>query len=126
MLLIVEDNETIQLFLRMLIQRLRWKAIFAKDSDQALQLYNQYEPEISMVFMDWNLPGMTDGLTCAVSLRARSPQLPIVVLTGHASNEHRQQCLKAGMSDFLTKPFTSVEFQAMVNRWQIAEQAVPA
>ncbi len=125
MLLIVEDNETLQFFLRVLAQRLHRRAVFADNGEEALRLFAEHEHEISMVFMDWNLQGRIDGLKCAASIRQRNTNMPIIALTAHASKEHKERCLEAGMNDYLSKPFTSADFARMVERWQPAKQ-VPA
>jgi CheY-like chemotaxis protein len=118
MLLIVEDNETLLLYMRTLTARLGWKAITAKSGEQALQQYAMHENEIDIVFMDWNLSGRVDGLACAAEIHQYNPSLPIVGITAHATEEHRQRCLASGMSDFLSKPFTCNEMETMIARWQ--------
>jgi PAS domain S-box-containing protein len=42
---------------------------------------------------------------------------PIIALTGHAMPEDRQRCLDAGMDDYLTKPLTPENLQAMLEKW---------
>ncbi|HEY9716093.1 MAG TPA: response regulator [Trichormus sp.] len=118
MLLIVEDNETLLLYMRTLTARLGWQAITAKSGEQALQQYEKHENEIDIVFMDWNLSGGVDGLACAAQIHQFNPSLPIVGITAHATEEHRQRCLASGMSDFLSKPFTCSEMEKMIVRWQ--------
>jgi two-component system sensor histidine kinase/response regulator len=58
--------------------------------------------------MDMEMPGM-DGLEATRLIRqeigAPSRHLPIIAITAHALESHRQQCLAAGMDDFITKPF---------------------
>ena len=118
MLLIVEDNETLQLYMRTLLARLGLKVITATSGEQALQQFALHEGEISMIFMDWNLSGSIDGPGCTAKIRQRNVKLPIIGVTAHATEEYRQACLSAGMSDFLSKPFTSAEITMMVDRWQ--------
>lgn len=125
MLLIVEDNETLQLFLRTVLQRLRIPAMFAASARDALSLFNAHCKDIEIVFMDWNLPDM-DGLECAQLMHEQYPAMPIVALTAHASSEHRDMCFKAGLSDYLSKPFTSDQFIAMVTRWSHRDNRVSA
>lgn len=120
MLLIVEDNETLLLYMRTLTARLGFPAITAKSGEQALQQYAMHKDEIDIVFMDWNLPGRIDGLDCASQIRQHDLSLPIVGITAHATEEHRQRCLASGMSDFLSKPFTCHEMEDMITRWQPA------
>ncbi len=87
--------------------------------------------DYTLVFMDCQMPEM-DGLTATKLIRAREAErteqrgdsgggattrLPIVALTAHAMQGDREQCLSAGMDDYLTKPFTLAQLEHMLSRW---------
>ena len=67
-----------------------------------------------------NLPGM-GGLEAAAAIRvgeAGGPmRVPIVALTAGAMQADRDSCLAAGMDDFLAKPYTAAEIDAVIKRW---------
>ena len=54
-------------------------------------------------------------VTSVTTLRERSAFQPKSPAT--ASNTHRDQCMEAGMDDFMAKPYTRVELAAMLERW---------
>ena len=77
-----------------------------------------------LVFMDCQMPEM-DGFAASRAIRGREDmgrsrgdvqRLPIVALTAHAMEGDREQCLAAGMDDYLSKPFTRDQLRAALER----------
>ncbi|HSH12925.1 MAG TPA: response regulator, partial [Desulfurivibrionaceae bacterium] len=64
--------------------------------------------DFDLVLMDMEMPEM-DGLEATRLIRkkagAATRHLPIIAMTAHALESYRQQCLAAGMDDFISKPF---------------------
>lgn len=79
-----------------------------------------------LVLMDCQMPDM-DGLQATAALREKEAQghvlsrsggrLPIMALTANAMDGDREQCLAAGMDDYLSKPFTQEQLVGMLRRW---------
>jgi len=79
-----------------------------------------------MLFVDCQMPVM-DGYEATAAIRereARSRQdgedaarIPIVALTGLAADADRERCLRAGMDDYLSKPFSVAAIQAILDKW---------
>ncbi len=74
-------------------------------------------PELSAVFLDLNMPGMT-GLEFLLRRRTEGlhPQVPVVLVTTEASAEDEARGLAAGATAYLTKPFTPEQLEAVVSR----------
>jgi signal transduction histidine kinase/DNA-binding NarL/FixJ family response regulator/HPt (histidine-containing phosphotransfer) domain-containing protein len=74
-----------------------------------------------LVFMDASMPVM-DGFAATREIRAwetreRRPETPIVGLSAHAIGEKSRAWREAGMSDYISKPFTLVQIESCLNRW---------
>jgi signal transduction histidine kinase/ActR/RegA family two-component response regulator/HPt (histidine-containing phosphotransfer) domain-containing protein len=82
-----------------------------------------------LIFMDCQMPGM-DGFAATRYLRQReeedgTPRPPIIALTAHVSEGSKEECLQAGMDDYLGKPFVRDDMAAVLARWLPAEEGEP-
>ena len=83
-----------------------------------------------IVFTDLVMPGV-DGFQVIERVRARDPDVPVIVLSGYSSLENAVKAVKAGAFDFLAKPFDpdSVELvlakavREVRSRWEAGERA---
>ena len=120
-ILLAEDNRTNQLFATTLLRKLGYTVEVAEDGEQAVAAVCR--GGIDLVLMDVQMPGM-DGLEAAQAIRAqghaqggRLASLPIIALTADAMPGTRELCLRAGMSDYLTKPISRAGLLAALDRW---------
>ena len=77
--------------------------------------------DLDLVLMDVQMPEM-DGLSATREIRSvesvvLNPQIPIVAMTAHAMKGDREQCLSAGMNDYVSKPVRPKELLEAVQRW---------
>lgn len=113
--LLVEDNKTNQMIYEKFLNKLGCRVDIADTGVAALERFES--SRYAVIFMDCNMPEM-DGFAATRSIRKieqekRLPQTPIIALTAHVQDEVKQQCMRAGMNDFLSKPFL---FDALVNK----------
>ena len=86
--------------------------------------------KFDVLLMDCQMPGM-DGYEAtrhirAAELAAGQPAIPIVALTANALQGDREKCLAAGMTDFVSKPFTLDQLQKALDRVRQALAALQA
>ncbi|SMF86324.1 PAS domain S-box-containing protein [Azospirillum oryzae] len=116
-ILLAEDNRTNQLFATTLLRKLGYTVEVAEDGEQAVAA--ACRGGFDLVLMDVQMPGM-DGLEAAQAIRARGgamASLPIIALTADAMPGTRELCLRAGMSDYLTKPISRAGLLAALDCW---------
>ncbi len=99
--LVVDDSPDNQLLLRMLLTKMGFSVAGAEDGLEALR--RAQSDRFDVVLMDVQMPGM-DGFECTKELRKNGYSGAIVALTANALKETRDQCLKVGCDEFLTKP----------------------
>ncbi len=69
--------------------------------------------EFDVVLMDVQMPKL-DGISAVNRLRAGGYKKPVIALTAHAMKEERDACMRAGFSDFLSKPFNREDLIAKI------------
>ena len=114
--LIAEDNPANQQLILALLHKLGVKRKVASNGREALETV-QAEP-FDLVLMDVQMPEM-DGLEATRwirSLGGGSGQVPVVALTAHTGEEHKEHCFQAGMDDFLTKPLDLAALQRCLEK----------
>ena len=101
-LLIAEDNPVNQRVATRMLLKLGYQADVVENGRLAVEAVQRQAYDV--IFMDVQMPEL-DGLEAARRIKARPGPGPwIVALTAHALEHDRQQCLAAGMNDFLSKP----------------------
>ena len=115
-ILVAEDNDLNQLLIRELLRKLDLTATLAENGRQALELLER--ETFDLVLMDVQMPEM-DGLTATRLIRERETMkdLVIVAMTARAMTGDREEALRAGMNDYLTKPLNAKELVACLLRW---------
>jgi CheY-like chemotaxis protein len=115
--LVVEDDRTLATLLASNLRRLGLRADIALNAQQALALFaqNLYH----LVLMDIGLPDR-DGLEVCSEIRAvqgGNNRVPIVAITaGYSSPE---ECLKASMDGYYTKPVLLRQLEDLLKKWNI-------
>ena len=106
--LLVEDELNIIEAMRFLLTREGWRVETHSDGATALEVIRAGTPDL--VVLDYMLPGRS-GLEILTDLRAEPEyaDLPVLMLTAKGQQRDREQAEKAGVSRFMTKPFSNAE-----------------
>ncbi len=117
--LLAEDNEVNQRVARTMIKALGYEVVVVSDGEAAIQAASS--ERFDLILMDCHMPG-TDGFQATATLRRQEAgssgeRRVIVAQTAMAMQGDREQCLAAGMDDYITKPFTRADLQRTLARW---------
>lgn len=110
-ILVVDDDDTNRLVVRLLMERRGHEIIEAASGQIALETLSV--EDVDLVFMDLSMP-MMDGFETVRRFRSSTKgdrQIPIIALTAHTTQEDRRKCFEAGMNGLIAKPLnvTSVD-----------------
>jgi putative two-component system response regulator len=120
-ILIADDDQGVQVLLRMYCEDSGYESIEASNGAEALQKAVQDPPDL--VLLDANMP-QVDGFEAARKLKENeiTRNIPIIILTGLKSREDRIRGIAAGANDFLTKPIDQEELMMRIrNHLKIKE-----
>jgi DNA-binding NtrC family response regulator len=112
-ILYVDDEPAIGLVLRDSLERLGHHASGATNVPEALAVLEK--GEIDLIISDYRMPGMS-GLDFLELLRDTGRDIPLIMLTGHATIEHAVSAIKAGAVDYITKPVQADQLEHAVNQ----------
>ena len=102
-ILYVEDNPDNVYMLTRRLKKKGFELIIAGDGQEGIDKAIEENPDL--ILMDLSLPTM-DGWTATAEIKKieEVKDIPIIALSAHAMPEHRDRAIKAGCSDYDTKP----------------------
>lgn len=113
-LLVVEDDVALREALGETLELAGYHVALACDGYQALDILSH--DNVSMVISDVQMDKM-DGHTLLKQIKARQPQVPVLLMTAHGSISKAVQAMREGALDYLVKPFEATVIINMVNRY---------
>lgn len=117
-ILIAEDNAVMQELALRQVQRLGLEADLVSNGKQALTASRS--TSYSLILMDCQMPEM-DGYEATLLIRqeeaARGGHIPIIAMTASAMKGDRENCIAAGMDDYLSKPVGQEQLYRLLEKW---------
>ena len=115
-ILVAEDNPVNQKLLRLMLEMHGHHVRVTADGQEAVAVYES--EEIDLVLMDVQMPGM-NGFEATTTIRDLEKNtgrhVPIIAVTAHVMPGYKEECLKAGMDNYLAKPFRMQELFAIID-----------
>jgi signal transduction histidine kinase/nitroreductase len=131
-ILVADDKEENRTLLEVMLAAVGFEVRGTTDGLEAIQAYETWRPHL--ILMDMRMP-VVDGFEAIRRIRASAggEAIPIIAVTASPMLEHRQEALRIGANDFLSKPFREAELFAKIKsqigvEYTYAEEApdVPA
>lgn len=116
-ILVVDDGEVNLKLATKMLDKLGYKVETALDGEKAIEAARLKRYDV--ILMDCRMPRV-DGFAATKAIRvlpAPSCDTPIVAMTANAFDEDRDQCIQAGMNDFLPKPILLDNLANMLEKW---------
>ena len=112
-ILIVDDDDTVREALNDYLEFHDFEVTAAASAAQALTAVAG--SDFDLVISDLVMPGM-DGIALIKAIREAGKDVPLLIMTGFASIEHAVESMKAGASDFITKPLKFEHVMLVIQR----------
>ena len=123
-ILLVDDSRTIRNIQKNTLKTLGHTDVLeAADGLEALVCLGENK-DVELVLVDWNMPNM-DGLTLITKVRETNKTLPMIMVTTEAEKSRVLQAVKAGVNNYVVKPFTADTLSEKIGQ-TMAKVAAPA
>jgi GAF domain-containing protein len=116
-ILVVEDDQNSALLLQDFLSALGHQVTHSTDGTHFLEHIQSANPDL--ILLDVQLPNGLTGLDLLATLR-QTPQwqhLPVVMITAMAMRGDRERCLKAGATDYLSKPLQTDQLKSLLAQY---------
>jgi PAS domain S-box-containing protein len=112
--LLVDDEEFVLSMAKSMLELVKFHVITAHDGEQAVDLFQEHEDEITCILLDMNMPGKSGKETLA-QLRQINAKTPITISSGHTQDEINEELDGAQPDMFLQKPYHFSTLVAKLN-----------
>ena len=109
--LVVDDERNMRMVMELALSDAGYRVITAECAEDALPLI--HDPDLDVILSDLKMPGMP-GDEFIRQCRQLRPDVPVIVVTAFGSIRSAIDCIQAGASNYLTKPFEPEELQFSV------------
>jgi PAS domain S-box-containing protein len=120
-LLLVEDNKSNQMFMNVILKKMKISFDIANDGVEAVEIFKKVHNQYDIILMDENMPNM-NGIEATKQILKYEKEhnlkhTPIVALTANALKGDRERFLKAGMNEYLAKPLDKNKLKEILNKF---------
>ncbi len=115
LILVAEDDDSNFKLIKAIIGK-KCDILWAKNGEEAVNLYKENSGKLEAILMDIKMPIM-NGLDATKIIREENVDLPIIMQTAYAFISDRENALRSGASEVLVKPITLTTLRDCVSRF---------
>jgi DNA-binding NtrC family response regulator len=112
-ILVVDDDQSIATAFERFLKHEGHVCTLASNTEDALRLVGERDPDL--VVMDIRMPG-SDGLDALQQMRARYPDLSVVMMTAYGTSQTSIDAIRAGAFEYLTKPLDLDQLRSVIRQ----------
>lgn len=115
-IMIVEDNEANYLFLKEILLEYECQIIWAKDAEETIEKFRE-NADCDLILMDIRLPGGKNGYDLTRQIKSNNPHIPVIAQTAYAMSKEKDNSIKAGCDDYLSKPIDINQLHKILKKY---------
>ena len=115
-IMIVEDNKINMLLLATILKNAIESPVIFEciNGKEAVENFEKFNPDF--IFMDVQMP-ILNGYEATKIIRETNIEIPIIAITAGTIQEEKENCLNAGMSDYISKPIIKGAIEKVISKW---------
>jgi CheY-like chemotaxis protein len=121
-ILVAEDHEDNRVALKLMLQLSGYQVLEAADGNEAIEIAGRNKPDL--ILMDISLP-LIDGLKATRELRDQAQKMPIIIVSAYDNEEARENALRAGGTDYVSKPIHFDDLKTLIEHYLIKATQSP-
>lgn len=114
-ILIVDDEDAVRTTATLILEKLGYEVISAKNGKEGVDLFREKHEEIDLVFLDMMMPEMS-GTESFDAMKKIDPDVKVVIASGFSQNNEVDRLLKEGLVEFINKPYRMSSLSQILHR----------
>lgn len=112
-ILLIDDEEQPRIVSQKILEKLGYNVIAHSRPEDALELYSDLPDHFDLVITDYRMPGMNGAELCE-EVKKINPNIPIIMVSGFASDFGEDEAKALGIDMFVRKPLLTKDFAQLV------------
>jgi DNA-binding NtrC family response regulator len=114
-ILIIDDDQHMRKACLRVLTKAGWTAVCAETGDEGVRVIQNAAEPIAAILLDQLMPGMS-GMDVLAEVQAMNPTIPVIIMTGSATDESIIELKKKGAFTCLPKPFTPGQLREVIRQ----------